>query len=832
MPTQTQLRRGTTAEHAAFTGAVGETTVNTSQDRLVVHDGATAGGIPQATEAEVLTKADNLASVASASTSRASLSVHSIDENDARSGPRPGERVLHFDGVDDFVSISDNVDLSFGDGTTDSAMSGGSWINMKDATGFAVISKFTSLDREWVLQVTASDFLRFHTYDESVTAQNFRTSDVALTAYEGDWIHVGFSYDGGGAASGMALYVNGLAVASTATENSGGTYVAMENLTSVVAIGKAAGFSLFADGLIKNSVLFNRELSAAEFLDLYLNGVAFSDKEANAATDYTSDFTSDSDDGWAASNVTIDATVTVASDSDNIQAILINGSGSHYINNTAVAGVALLNRKTYNISFDYHIAAGNLAVDGIQVFTGAAVALSSVLSTTGAWTSYTEQFTWSDTSDHFRIYAIDGASTTINSDGDTYAIRNVVVKQLGAIGDWNLENSDTVNSSVLDASGNGFHGTLTGSPGLLNPQTELHLNAKNPASGDVVLSVADDGTDKFTVKDDGTTAMQGPLSIDSNAANTAAIATFENTAGDIQVFRSDATPEGSITGSIGDFCIDSTNGIFYIKHTGSASNTGWLSTGGTPTLKSYSFVAPGTASGEYFVGGFYTYAAADANLTQASTTVTHGGANAPYAAHAFIVSGGNGTTDGSDLVLTVTGTSITDGGTRTGTDSEVIEATAGTSAADTYFETTKKWIGQITYTLSSTGGSTFSYDFNYGFCKYEDFANTAFTIDNFEATGTAGGNDSSFNIELIHHNATGWTYHATAFVAGPSSLLNMNTIYSTEQDIDTDEPFAFKRTGLTTAVAGDASEGTIIRITTGANGSVDYLNAHLGVLLQ
>jgi len=44
MPTILQLRRGTTAEHSSFTGAVGEITVNTTKDTLVVHDGSTQGG--------------------------------------------------------------------------------------------------------------------------------------------------------------------------------------------------------------------------------------------------------------------------------------------------------------------------------------------------------------------------------------------------------------------------------------------------------------------------------------------------------------------------------------------------------------------------------------------------------------------------------------------------------------------------------------------------------------------------------------------------------------------------------------------------------------------
>ena len=39
-----QRRRGTTAQHSAFTGAIGEITHNTTKHTLVIHDGTTAGG--------------------------------------------------------------------------------------------------------------------------------------------------------------------------------------------------------------------------------------------------------------------------------------------------------------------------------------------------------------------------------------------------------------------------------------------------------------------------------------------------------------------------------------------------------------------------------------------------------------------------------------------------------------------------------------------------------------------------------------------------------------------------------------------------------------------
>ena len=54
-----QLRGGTTAEHASFTGAVREVTVDTDKDTLVIHDGSTVGGFPlPRTDAEIRTSVE------------------------------------------------------------------------------------------------------------------------------------------------------------------------------------------------------------------------------------------------------------------------------------------------------------------------------------------------------------------------------------------------------------------------------------------------------------------------------------------------------------------------------------------------------------------------------------------------------------------------------------------------------------------------------------------------------------------------------------------------------------------------------------------------------
>jgi hypothetical protein len=250
--------------------------------------------------------------------------------------------------------------------------------------------------------------------------------------------------------------------------------------------------------------------------------------------------------------------------------------------------------------------------------------------------------------------------------------------------------------------------------------------------------------------------------------------------------------------------------------------------------KSYGFVAPGGGGSTNYVAGAYYESTTDANLTQASATVNLGTANIQYAAHAFVVAGAAGSASGGSgtVTLVVSGTSITDAGTRTPGDSQTVVTDITAESTDAYTETPKKWIGQVTYTLTCTGGcthTTYSFDFNYGFAKYDDWGNIDFDVQKIECTGRGSAADSSFDIQLIHHKATGWTYAASGFVPGPAAFASSATDHSTESDLANGHPYAWKRVNLDEAIKGDDGEGLIIRVITGAANSVTYTNCHLGV---
>jgi hypothetical protein len=65
------------------------------------------------------------------------------------------------------------------------------------------------------------------------------------------------------------------------------------------------------------------------------------------------------------------------------------------------------------------------------------------------------------------------------------------------------------------------------------------------------------------------------LHVNSGASTIVPIFTLQNTNGDIQMFNATGSPEGFVSGSVGDLAVDLVGGRFYIKETGTATVTGW-----------------------------------------------------------------------------------------------------------------------------------------------------------------------------------------------------------------------------------------------------------------
>ena len=250
--------------------------------------------------------------------------------------------------------------------------------------------------------------------------------------------------------------------------------------------------------------------------------------------------------------------------------------------------------------------------------------------------------------------------------------------------------------------------------------------------------------------------------------------------------------------------------------------------------KSYSFTQANVGSGIYYSGGFYDFNSSSATLNQGGTTVVYGQTNVVYAAHASAVFGGFVPPDAGQVGLRVNGTSITDGAVLTPGDSEVIIDDITNVNLNDYLETSKKWLGEIEYELYVVSGTptTYELNFNYGYSKYEDLGNIKFSVTGLEVVGTAGANDTTFNMELLFHKNTGWTYAASGFVPGNGNIASWADDMAPYDNLSNGLNFAWKRTNLNTYIDGSGSEGIVFKITADQNNSVQSMDIHLSGVVE
>lgn len=171
-----------------------------------------------------------------------------------------------FDGSNEYITIPDTDVLSFGNGTTDSPFSISAWIKL-DTTGKGrIICKYqTGTAPEWNFDVISNEFLSFRMYDASTS--NRITCDATVPIDLGTWTHVCGTYDGSSSETGINLYINGQAVAQT--QATAGTYVAMENSSNAVWIGRLA--TIYNDGKLADIAVFDKELNSTEVEAIYNN---------------------------------------------------------------------------------------------------------------------------------------------------------------------------------------------------------------------------------------------------------------------------------------------------------------------------------------------------------------------------------------------------------------------------------------------------------------------------------------------------------------------------------------------------------------------------------
>lgn len=174
--------------------------------------------------------------------------------------------VQSFNGTNQWGDAPDAADLSFGNGTVDSAFSGFALVNPTAlATEQSVFTKFASGWEEYRLAVDSGGLVRVFLHDSSAgVAVEARTAANGVVA--GAWRLIAFTYDGRGgatAADGISVYVNGSD--RTSVRNNSASYVAMENLGAGLNVASRHVHSAtFFGGGIGLVALTQKALTAAD----------------------------------------------------------------------------------------------------------------------------------------------------------------------------------------------------------------------------------------------------------------------------------------------------------------------------------------------------------------------------------------------------------------------------------------------------------------------------------------------------------------------------------------------------------------------------------------
>ena len=145
---------------------------------------------------------------------------------------------LNPNGSDNYITMGDHDDFSFGDGSDDSTFTFFGYIEVTNLAAMeCLLSKYNSnaSQREYTLYLNSDEKLVFIIYDNSAGVNCSRSCDSGISVGNHSFV---ITYDGAGgatAANTIKIYIDGILIASTATNN--GSYVAMENLTAQLNIG-------------------------------------------------------------------------------------------------------------------------------------------------------------------------------------------------------------------------------------------------------------------------------------------------------------------------------------------------------------------------------------------------------------------------------------------------------------------------------------------------------------------------------------------------------------------------------------------------------------------
>jgi hypothetical protein len=219
------------------------------------------------------------------------------------------------------------------------------------------------------------------------------------------------------------------------------------------------------------SSLVNRALTAAEVLDLSINGVALADRGASQTPVYTSDFSAGVD-GWTGTSLTVAGNVDGIGGRDNVLSITCTSTGS---SGTPRADRTIFPAEDINKPGEIKIAlyrpSSNTTITGLRlnnsssngVFTGTSTV--NIFNTTAAdtWEVFTVSGTMLGLTTDLRFSPVNAAGLRTQVTGEVIYVVDVTGKRVGLTSELIASNAQSNTGQIFDTSGNKNHALLPAS---------------------------------------------------------------------------------------------------------------------------------------------------------------------------------------------------------------------------------------------------------------------------------------------------------------------------------------------------------------------------------
>jgi hypothetical protein len=206
-------------------------------------------------------------------------------------------------------------------------------------------------------------------------------------------------------------------------------------------------------GTCSFAATYNRALTAAEVLDLYRNGISYSDKWGSQTTVYTSNFTAGTDSWIVARGIIAGNIDSIGGVNDVLRFTCDNTANTHPIYRAAST---LVPYQNYRYTFDYYIPSGQSNINGVRLTNNSISFITDIQTQINTWTTVTGEFISSFNGEWYIFPYSSGNLIFTDSGGDDLLyLKNIIFTKIGAT--LALEPEGIQNNLWYDSSSNALN---------------------------------------------------------------------------------------------------------------------------------------------------------------------------------------------------------------------------------------------------------------------------------------------------------------------------------------------------------------------------------------